>query len=82
MSMKDSQLYLAIGLPVFAVLISIISGSMQHSAVMNRFTSIDSRFNSIENRFTNMDARFETLTGKVIEIDNRLTRLEAILERR
>jgi hypothetical protein len=64
MSMTDSQLYPAIGLPVFAVLMNIIAGVIQHSAVMARFTSID------------------TLTGKVIEIDNRLTRLEAILERR
>jgi hypothetical protein len=31
--------------------------------------------------FTNLEARFDTLTGKVIEIDNRLTRVGAILER-
>ena len=36
---------------------------------------------SLENRFTSMEARFETLIGKVVEIHNRLTRVEAILER-
>jgi hypothetical protein len=36
---------------------------------------------SIDNRFTNLDLRFDTLTGKVVDIDNQLTRVEAILER-
>jgi heme exporter protein D len=80
--MNDSQRYLAVGLPVFAVLMNIISGVVQHSAVMARFAGMDNRFSHMDNRFTNMDARFDTLTGKVVEIDNRLTRLEAILERR
>ena len=33
-------------------------------------------------RFTSLEGRFDTLTGKVIEIDNRLTRVETLLERR
>jgi hypothetical protein len=32
-------------------------------------------------RFNSLEARFETLTGKVIEVDDRLKRVEAILER-
>jgi hypothetical protein len=59
---------------------------MQHSSVMSRFSSLENqmntRFASVENRFSGLEARFDTLTGKVIEIDNRLTRVEAILERR
>lgn len=39
------------------------------------------QINSINARFTSLEARFDTLTGKVIEIDNRLTRVEAILDR-
>ena len=75
MGMTDSQLYLVVDLPVFAVLMNIIAAaSSQHSSVVARFASIDNRFASLENRF-------DTLTGKVIEIDNRLTRLEAIVER-
>jgi hypothetical protein len=76
MGMNDSQLYLAAGLPVFAVLMNIIAGVVQHGALMarfssidNRFTNIDNRFTSVEGRFVGLDARFETLTGKVIEID-------------
>ncbi len=98
-TLKDTQLYLAIGLPVFAVMINILTGILQHSATGERFTSIDSRFtnldsrftnlesnmngrfNSLENRFLSLEARFDTLTGKVIEVDNRLTRVEAILDR-
>jgi archaellum component FlaC len=90
--MSDAQLYLAIGVPVFAIVLNMLAGMFQINSLnarftslegnMNaRFTSIENRFTSIENRFTSMDARFETLTGKVIEIDNRLIRLEAILER-
>ena len=56
------------------------------SGVDSRFASLEaqfnSRFSSVENRLTSIDARFDTLTGKVIEIDNHLTRVEAILERR
>jgi len=35
----------------------------------------------MNNRFNSLESRFDTLTGKAIEIDNRLTRGEAILER-
>ena len=91
-NVNDTQLYLAIGLPVFAVMINILTGVLQHSATGARFTSIDSRFtnlesnmngrfNALENRFLSLEARFDTLTGKVVEVDNRLTRVEAILDR-
>jgi hypothetical protein len=98
-NVNDTQLYLAIGLPVFAVMINILTGVLQHSATGARFTSIDSRFTSLESKFTNLEsningrfnalenrflsleARFDTLTGKVVEVDNRLTRVEAILDR-
>ena len=94
--MTDTQLYLAIGLPVFAVMLNIIAGIVQHSSTQSRFTSVESRFTNPEStmngrftslestmnaRFTSVESRFETLTGKVIEMDNRLTRLETWLER-
>lgn len=85
MAMTDTQLYLAIGLPTFAFLINIMAGLLQHNSNAARFASLETvmnaRFTSVENRFTSLEARFDTLTGKVIEIDNRLTRVEAILER-
>jgi len=30
-------------------------------------------------RFNNLDIKFDTLTGKVVDIDNRVTRIEAKL---
>ncbi len=87
--MTDAQLYLAIGVPVFAVIMAMVGGMFQFSALSTRITSLETsmnaRFNSLEtsvnSRFTSLEARFDTLVGKVIEIDNRLTRVEALLER-
>lgn len=79
--MADAQLYLAIGLPVFAIVMNMVGSAFQFNSLNARFTSleanINSRFTSIENLFTSLEARFDTLTGKVIEIDNRLTRVES-----
>ena len=90
--MTDAQLCLLIGLPVFAVWMNMLAGMLQMNSInsritslesnMNaRFTSVENRFTSMENRFASIEARFETLIGKVIEVDNRLTRVEAILDR-
>ena len=76
--MTDAQLYFAIGVPVFAVILAMLGGIFQFAALGARITSLDSNMNA---RFNSLEARFETLIGKVIGIDNRLTRVEAILER-
>jgi hypothetical protein len=95
--MTDAQLYFAIGVPVFAVMVGIVAGILQMNSIGGRFTSMEGRLTSFEAsmsarltsletsvnaRFTSLEARFDTLTGKVVEIDNRLTRVEAILDRR
>jgi len=72
--MTDTQLFLAIGLPVFAIMMNFLANTMQ-------FNSMNARFTSLENRFASFEARFDVLVGKVIDIGNRLTRVEAILER-
>jgi hypothetical protein len=50
------------------------------STMNSRFASVDARFGSLESnmnlRFTSLESRFDTLTGKVVEIDNHLTRVE------
>ena len=55
------------------------------SMMAARFTSLEAataaRFTSLATRLTTVDARFETLIGKVIDIDNRVTRVQALLER-
>ncbi len=70
--MTDVQLYLAIGIPTVAVLIGILTNVIQWNAM-------NARFNSLEARFNGLDIKFDTLTGKVIDVDNRVTRIEAKL---
>jgi len=94
--MTDAQMYFAVGVPVFAIIMSMIGGMLQFSALGARITSLEAnigarltsletsmnaRFTSVVNRLSSLEARFDTLTGKVVEIDNRLTRVEALLER-
>jgi len=100
--MTDVQLYLAIGLPVFAFLLNIALGVIQTNSLQaritsvensmnSRFASVDARFSSLEAntnarftsleanmnaRFSSLETRFDTLTDKVVDIDNRLTRVE------
>ena len=89
--MTDVQLYLAIGLPVFAFLLNIALGVIQTNSLQarissvetstnSRFASVDARFSGLESnmnaRFTSLETRFDTLTDKVVDIDNRLTRVE------
>ena len=57
--MTDFRLYLAIGIPTFAVLIGIFIDVVHYRAINARFDSLDSRFDSLENRFDNLEARFE-----------------------
>ncbi len=70
--MTDVQFNLAIGIPTLAVLLGILTNAIQWNAM-------NARFNSLEARFNNLDIKFDTLTGKVIDVDNRVTRIEAKL---
>ena len=89
MGVTDVQLYLAIGLPVFAFLVNIALGVIQTNSLQARITSVETsvnaRFSSLESnihaRFASLETRFETLTDKVVDIDNRLTRVEERLLR-
>ena len=51
---------------------------------MIRFSSHDARISSLETRFdarfNNLEVKFDTLIGKVIDLDNRVTRIEAKLD--
>jgi hypothetical protein len=81
MVVTDTQLYLAIGMPVFAILIGIISNGLQMSAINARITSLEgtmnARFIALESRFdqrmSSLEARFDILVGKVIEIEHRIS---------
>ena len=62
--MTDLQLYLAMGIPTFAILITLVAGIVQNSATNN---SIAARFTSLE---TNMNARFASVDNRFTSIDN------------
>jgi hypothetical protein len=68
--MTDTQLYLAIGVPVLANAAML---TLMATLIGARITSLESSFNA---RFASLEARFEILTGKVAELTDRVTRLE------
>ena len=74
--MTDTQLYLAIGVPVLmnATMLMIAITSMNH-----RITDLR---NTMEARFASIETRIEILTGKMAELTDRVTRLEERWERR
>ena len=86
--MTDLQLYLAIGVPSVLVLIGMFVNIGYFVTVNARITSLESRLdtriysleNRLDGRITSIEAKFDLLTCKVIEVDNRLTRIEEQLK--
>jgi hypothetical protein len=70
--MSDTQLYLAIGVPL------LFNGAIL--ALLNN--NMNARFAGMEARFASLEARFEILIGKVAELTDRFTRLEERTERK
>ena len=73
--MTDIQLYLAVGVPTIAIMIGMAINALV-------FQSLSSRMNHIEARMLNLDTHFDLLMSKLVDIDNRLTRVEERLEHR
>ena len=69
--MTDAQLYLAIGLPILAVLTSLTISLVQISGIRVDMRAMRAEFREEMRAFR---SDLTTLTGKVIEIDNRLER--------
>lgn len=63
------------------VLIGILINNSRSGDLNSRMASMESRLMNLENRITNFeqkfDTRFDLLLSKVIDADNRLTRIEA-----
>ena len=86
--MSEQQLYLAVGLPTVVALIGILVNIGYFVAINGRIgaleTRLDYRIASLEtrldNRITSLEAKFDILVGKVVEIGNRLVRLEERLK--
>jgi hypothetical protein len=87
--MTNVQLYFAIGVPTFTVLIGIMIGVFQLNHVLNqinlRFTSLETtmntRFSTLEGRMNLFDQDMKTLVRVTNELDVRLARLEERLAR-
>jgi Flp pilus assembly protein TadG len=94
--MTNVQLYFAIGVPTFTVLLGIIMGVFQSSRASTqnaqalsqlnlRFTSLENsmnaRFSILEGRFNLMDSAMKTLVRATNDLDVRLARLEERLAR-
>jgi len=93
--MSDIQPYMAIGIPSFVALVGILVNVGYFVALNGRFqtleTRLDGRIDRLDGKFDRLETRFDArfasleiksdiLTGKVIEIDNRLTRVEEQLK--
>lgn len=60
--MTDTQLYLAIGVPVIMNLLG--------------FTLVSIMLTWINSRITRVEDKIDALTGKVVDVDNRVIRVE------
>lgn len=87
--MTNIQLYFAIGVPTFTVLLGIIIGIFQSTHALNqlnmRFTSLEntmnSRFTGLEGRINLFEQDLKTLVRASNDLDVRLARLEERLAR-
>jgi hypothetical protein len=75
--MSEQQLYIAVGLPTIVALIGILVNIGYFVAINGRIGSLETR---LDNRMTSLEAKFDILVGKVVELDNRLVRLEERLK--
>ncbi len=77
-----------IGLPTITAFIGILVNVGYFVSMNSRFQSTDSRLASLESRLdtrigsleTKIDTKIDLLVGKVIELDNRIIRLEERLK--
>src|SRR5712664_1226432 len=59
---------------IITVLIGILINNSRLNDVNLRISGLDTRFAALEHKF---DTRFDLLLSKVVDLDNRLTRIEA-----
>jgi len=70
---------------IITVLIGILLNNGRLNDLNSRFSGLETRFTGMENKFDNrieglehkFDTRFDLLLSKVVDLDNRLTRIEA-----
>jgi len=75
--MNDQQLYIAVGLPTIVALIGILVNIGYFVALNGRIGSLETWLDS---RINSLEAKFDILVGKVVELVNRLVRMEERLK--
>jgi hypothetical protein len=83
-NVTDTQLYMSIGIPTLAVVLSLITNGFLFNALSARISSLEARMLSLEASVnqriaafeSSVNQRFDILIGKVSEIDTRLSILE------
>jgi hypothetical protein len=75
--MNEQQLYIAVGLPTIVALIGILVNIGYFVGLNGRIGSLETRLDS---RINSLEAKFDILVGKVVELDNRLVRMEERLK--
>jgi hypothetical protein len=73
----EQQLYLSIGIPSLVAILGILVNVSYFLVINARIQSLENR---LDTRIGSMEQKFEILTGKVIEMDNRIVRLEERLK--
>jgi hypothetical protein len=79
--MTEQQLYFAIGIPSLIAILGILVNVSYFVTINSRIASLenrlDTRINAMEQK---IDTKVDLLTGKVMELDNRMIRLEERLK--
>jgi hypothetical protein len=71
--MSDTQLYLAIGIPTFALVPGMIGNGFLFNALSARMSSLEARMLALE---SSMNTRFDLIMGRLSDVDGRLSVLE------
>ena len=75
--MSNAQFFTALCLPLVVFIIGIYH---QNTGIRDLRAELSQFRSEVNARFLAFDAKFDTLTGKVIDIDNRLVRVEERLK--
>jgi hypothetical protein len=75
--MSNAQFFTAFGLPILVMLIGFYTQNASIRDFRAEFVAFLNQFRSeVNSRFLAMDQKITDLTGKVVDIDNHLTRVE------
>jgi len=78
----DHNQMLVLGLANVTTILSVLIGILLNNGRLNDLTgyvrSLDARLTNLDDK---LDTRFDLLLSKIVNVDNRLTRIEAQLHR-